>query len=218
MRRLILVGLFLAGLTGCYKSEWEAAKTENEKLNSENSQLKAEIKKLMETAQYYFQDGQDYFAAKEFDKAIPSFEAVISKFPNDPLVASATKSLAIAQKAQASEIVRKQRAEAAAQRAREQEMALTGEPIDYAVFFAKSHTGLPIGKRYRFDACLATDPPCLYRHSEGQYHTDQGICGLNMDFDDQAEYERWLQTGREYCGNIVASMNWDGTIAIHRLH
>ncbi len=214
MKRLTALVICLAAFSGCYKKEMEAAQAEKAQLAAENTQLKAEVQKLKETAQYHFQQGQDFLSGDNFDSAIASFRLVTDKYPNDPLVAAANKSIAAATQKKAAAAEQKRREEAAAARAREKEMAESGEPVDYGRFYAKSRTGLTVGKRYGFHACLSTTP-CL---QESQYGTGQVICSLNMDFDNQAEYERWLESGQKHCGTIVASMNWGGSITVHRLH
>ncbi len=123
MKKIILL-CCVVGLTGCYKSEWEAAKAESEqaksqgtqlqselgKANRENDQLKAdlaqskaEIAKLEETAQYHFQKGQENLKTGQYAEAVESFKTVIARFPNDRLVIPAQKSLMSAQKIFAAE-------------------------------------------------------------------------------------------------------------------
>ncbi len=92
--------------------------------------------------------------------------------------------------------------------------AMAGERIDYGLFYAKSHTGLVLNKRYRFTACLSTTP-CL---SEGAMGGNQKLCPVIMSFDDVSEYENWLRDGADHCGTIVASMTSQGRVAVHRLH
>jgi len=89
-----------------------------------------------------------------------------------------------------------------------------GEPIEYNVFYAKAgSTGLPIGKRYRFEANiyygLTLDSP--YTHGAGR--TLQGKAA----FDDPTQYERFLQGNDSTTHEIVASMSADGDILIHRI-
>jgi len=93
-------------------------------------------------------------------------------------------------------------------------IARTGEPIGYGQFYAKTITGMTIGKRYRFKACLS-QTPCL-GNSSGD--SSQLVCSLDMSsFDDKSEHMKWLETGNNYCGEIVAEMMYSGQISILRL-
>lgn len=92
--------------------------------------------------------------------------------------------------------------------------ALDGEQIDYPTFFAKVHTGLPVGKRYRFYAILSHN---LCIKSDRTYSSHLW-CGARADFDNQAEYESLLRGTDDVSGTIVASMGADGTINIHSFH
>jgi len=89
-----------------------------------------------------------------------------------------------------------------------------GEPIEYNIFYAKAgSTGLPIGKRYRFEANiyygLTLDSP----YTRGAGRTLQGKAA----FDDPTQYERFLQGNDSTTHEIVASMSADGDILIHRI-
>jgi hypothetical protein len=93
----------------------------------------------------------------------------------------------------------------------ERQQAVLGTPIDYPTFFAKIHTGLPIEKRYRFNAVLSHDL-CIMSDSTSASHL---FCGTRADFDSQAEYESLLRGNDRPSGTIVASMGADGTVNIH---
>jgi len=213
MKHLFLFCACVFALGGCYKDDWEAVVADNHKLSAENYQLKSEIYKLQETAQFNLQKGQESLANGKYDAAVEYFLNVMNKYPGDPLVPHAKKSLAAAKQKHAAEVARQKREKELAAKAREKEMAESGEPVDYGKFYAKSSTGLRVGKRYRFQACLTNDTPCL----RNSYGLTQYICSLNMEFDSRDDYERWLQTGREHCGTIVASMGWNGRVSVHRL-
>lgn len=212
MQRIIQGWLFTAliavFLSGCNNSEIE-------NLKKENGVLKAEIQKLKETADFHFKSGQDHLAAQDFESAVKSFETVVNKYPNDPLAGSAKESLKKAEEAWKEQKKRLAEQEQAAKAAAENEVAESGEEIGYGAFYAKSITGLTIGKRYRFHACLSAASSCVINISMS---VDQNICDIEPEFDDQSEYEAWLSNGTKYCGPIVASMRYGGTIGIHRLH
>jgi hypothetical protein len=89
-----------------------------------------------------------------------------------------------------------------------------GEQIDYPTFFAKSRTGLPIGKRYRFYAILSQN---LCIKSDSTYNSHL-CCDTRAAFDNQAEYESLLRGTDNVSGTIVASMGADGIINIHSFH
>ena len=93
---------------------------------------------------------------------------------------------------------------------REQDPAY-GEHINYTAFFAKAHTGLPIGKRYRFDAILSQSL-CI---KSNRTYNSQLLCGTRADFDNRLQYELLLSGPDNVSGTIVASMAADGTIDIH---
>lgn len=197
-----------AALSGCGDDELE-------RLKQENAALKAEVTALKQTAQYHYQRGQDLLAKEDWAAAEEAFKTVLAKFPKDPLVPEATKALAKATEGRkATEelmaAIEKDHAEA---RAREE--AQSGEEMEYATFYAKSRTGLPVGKRYRFDACLSSDASCIDARSE---FVNQMICGIATDFDDPSELEAALSEGRRTCGPMVASMSSSGTVRLHRLH
>jgi hypothetical protein len=97
------------------------------------------------------------------------------------------------------------------QQEQERQQAVYGEQIDYPTFFAKIHTGLPIGKRYRFNAILSHDL-CLKSDMTTGSHL---FCGTRADFDNQAEYESLLRGPDNVSGTIIASMGADGTVNIH---
>ena len=201
-------------LTGCNESELKSLNDENLKLKKEIATLEIEIKKLHETAEYHFRLGQDYLSSDNWDSAIESFNTVIKKYPNDSLVTPARKSLIEAEGKRQAYQEKAAEEERVQNEEREKEIAKSGEEIYYGDFYAKSRTGLTIGKRFKFSACM-NQTPCL-RNPDAL--VDQTICSIEPQFDDQAEYEHWLGTGEKYCGNIVASMLWGGTIAVHRLH
>ena len=95
----------------------------------------------------------------------------------------------------------------------ERQQAVMGTPIDYMSFYAKSHTGLPVGQRYSFCAVLNHD---LCISSDSQFNDN--LCGTRADFDNQAEYESLLRRTDKASGTIVASVGADGTINIHSFH
>lgn len=215
MRSLGLVLVAALALAGCNSSEVEALKKENGALKAEVETLKATVAEFKKTADFYFKSGQDSVAAKNWDAAIYSFDTVIKKYPNDPLVGPAKKALEAAEKARQEYRLVAAQQEEQRKAAVEKENAAVGEEIDYETFYAKSKTGLPLGKRYRFEACLSSSVSCLDNTSE---FVNQTICGLEPEFDDEAEYEAVLREGRRQCGTVVASMRYGGTIGIHRLH
>lgn len=97
----------------------------------------------------------------------------------------------------------------------DKETAMAGEPIEYEKFYAMTEIGMPVGKRYRFYACLDV-PSYLYSADDSK---SQSIVSLDMSaFDDVEEYRRWLEGGKKHCGWIVAAMTARGKIGIFRLH
>jgi len=115
MKKIIFLAVLGATLTGCYKKELESANAENNQLSSEIENLKSEITKLTaentrlkETAQYFYQQGKNNLEASKFAEAITAFNTVVDRFPADPLVPLAKKSLVIATKAQAEEVRKKE--------------------------------------------------------------------------------------------------------------
>lgn len=214
MRVLFVIFLSLL-LSGCNESEVNALKERNQDLRDEITSLKEQIELLQQTADFHFKQGKDYIKQKKFDAAIDSFNTVIEKYPNDLLVASAKIAVEEASKARDEQIAKEVEVKRAEAMAHEKETAKSGEATSYENFYAKSKTGLNIGKRYRFDACLSSAGDCIYSISENM---GQMICGIEPEFDDPSEYEAALRGGTKYCSTIVASMRYGGIIGIHRLH
>lgn len=200
-----VIGLLV---TGCGSEEIE-------RLKQENIALRAEVAALKQTAQFHYQRGQDHLAKQEWAEATGAFETVIAKYPTDSLVAASTAALAQAKAGGAAAEARQAEQERREREAAAREVAESGEEMDYATFYAKSRTGLPVGKRFRFDACLNSDATCIDARSE---FVNQMICGIATDFDDSTELEAALSEGRRQCGPIVASMSYSGTVRVHRLH
>lgn len=213
MRSFLKAILLPAILASCHGSEVEGLKAENARLRSEMAKLESENKTLKATADYHFRVGQDYLASKDWGAAITSFQTVLDKYPNDSLVGPSRESLAQAEQARNTERARRAEEERVANADREKEMAESGGPIAYGAFYAKSKTGLTVGKRYRFSACLDQ-----YLFISSREPGVRQSIGIVAQFDDRSEYERWLSSGKDHCGTIVASMLWDGHIAVHRLH
>ena len=178
---------------------------------------------MIETADYYYQHGIDLQSSGNLTDAQAAFEAVVAKFPMSNLVRSAQEHLtavnAAIEKAEVdryAEMERQQtdRLEAQRRQAEEKEKLTReqGEPIEYSVFYAKAlSTGLPAGKRYRFraevDHHLILDLP-------GGGH------GLHSSaaFDDEAQYEQFLQGPDRQTRTIVVSMGDNGRgVQIHRI-
>jgi hypothetical protein len=223
MKKLLSVSFTILLLSGCYKSDWESAKTENNQLKYRINQLETEVMKLKETAQYHFQQGQDKLFAKKYSEAIIYFKTVINKYPNDPLATNSKRALAIAQEQESYEIQQKKEAESMAAISKEKEIAESGEPIEYSKFFAKKGSGgLIVGKRYRFRACLAISNNCLTEETISKnVLKSQRICVADMRyFDNKSEHEKWLEGGNDYCGYIVAGLviGNGSIISIFRLH
>jgi cell division protein FtsB len=198
-----------------------AEKARNAELQSKVASLEQEVAALKETADYYFQSGVDQQSAGNLQEAKTAFEAVVARFPTSSLVGSAQQRLtavneAIA-KAEADRYAEMQRrAEEKEKQAREQ-----GEPIDYSLFYAKAKsTGLPIGKRFRFrakinhDLHLSVDSLSL----AGMASLDKLFVYTHAAFDDEAQYERFLQGPDNWpTHTIVASMGYNGRVQIHRI-
>jgi hypothetical protein len=189
-----------------------AERTHSVELQNTVSSLVQEVATLKETADYYFQNGVTLQAAGNLQEAKTAFEAVVAKFPTSNLVGSAQQRLAAV-----SEAIAKAEADKAAEAQRQRaelakQVEEEGEWVDYKVFYAKAlSTGLPIDKRYRFVArvshLLILDLP------------NQGF-GLHSSaaFDDEAQYERFLQGSDDRLRTVVASMGSNGTgIQIHRI-
>ena len=94
----------------------------------------------------------------------------------------------------------------------------SGEPISYAQFYAKARTSMHPGKRYRFQASL-NQFGCL---DTIDHSGNQALCSVDMSlFDDNTEQVKWLESGVDYKGEVVAEMVYasggGGIIAINRL-
>lgn len=206
--------LLTIALVGCQGSEVDQLKTENVRLRSEVDKLTAENMQLKATAEYHFRLGRDYLSSNQFDSAIAAFQTVIDKYPQDSLVGPARESLIHAEKERNAERDKRNEEARAVEEARDREVADSGEPVDFGVFYAKSKTGMQVGKRYRFRACL-NQIPCV---NSAEHGVSQSICSVDPQFDDVSEYERWLSSGQSHCGTIVAAMQYGGSIGVYRLH
>jgi tetratricopeptide (TPR) repeat protein len=205
MQKIFLVIALLALISGCNEAELKTLREENAQLRSKIEVLIEENRKLKETAEFHFQTGQEYMQSKNWESAASEFQTVLDKYPNDPLNEYAKSMLSKAKDAISEE-----------QAKQAKELAESGEPIDYGLFYAKSKTGMNVDKRYRFVACI-NQIPC-FNSSDPSIRTRQNICSVSPQFDDPSEYERWLSGGQEYCGEMVAGMQWGGRIAVYRLH
>lgn len=215
MKKLTFIAAAVFALTGCNEAEIAALKTENTGLKNEVQTLKVEVSKLQETADFHFKNGQDFLASKDWESAVKSFDTVIRKYPNSPLLTSAKTSLEVAESARQASLKEAEEREREARAASERETAENGEVISYGSFFAKYKTGITAGKRYKFTACYSTASSCVISPSMS---VDQNICDITPQFDDKSEYQNWLSEGSKYCGPIVASVLYPGELAIHRLH
>lgn len=192
-------------LLGCNDAEIKFLKEENATLKVQIKALAEENKKLKETAEYHFKSGQDHMMSGDWKSAAAEFQIVIDKYPNDPLTENSKSMLLQANSAIADEVAR-----------HEKELSERGEPIEYGEFYAKTKTGMPIGKRYRFTACI-NQIPCI-NSQDPSIRSKQSVCSVSPEFDDPDEYASFLSEGRQYCGEIVAGMQWGGTVAVYRLH
>lgn len=215
MRALNFFAAIVFALAGCNGAEIEALKKENAGLKDEVKSLQVEVNRLQETAENQFKQGQDYLASKDWGLAIRSFNLVITKYPNDPLVSHAKIALMAAEASQQAYLKENEERERVAREASERAAAQNGENIAYGEFYAKLRTGITVGKRYRFDACYSAASSCVIHQSMS---VDQAICDIAPQFDDPSEYRNWLSAGQKYCGPIVASALHGGTLAMHRLH
>lgn len=217
--RVSLAVLVILGLLGWVFSAKDMLvnpfQQENSALAEKNKKLEEEIKKLKETAQYHYQNGIDKLDAYDYQGAAESFKTVIDKYPNDPLVVISKRHLAMTEKLQEAVMVEQKNAEAMTNALIQKEAASAGEYVDYGEFYAIAKTGMKIGKRYRFNACL-NNTPCL---SSIDSKKRQVLCSLDVStFDDGVEYKQHLASGYEHCGAIVAGMMYPGEISIFRLH
>lgn len=215
MRTLILYAVIAFTLAGCNRTEIDALKNENSGLKNEVKSLQAEVNRLQDTAENRFKQGQEYLASKDWALAIRSFNIVITKYPNDPLSSLAKTALMTAESLQKTYLKEVEESERDARAAAEKAIAEEGESIAYGDFYALLRTGIKVGKRYKFDACYSTASSCVINRSMS---VDQNICDIEPRFDDPSEYSSWLSAGTKYCGPIVASALWGGTVAMHRLH
>jgi cell division protein FtsB len=193
-----------------------AEKAHNTILQNKITSLEQEVATLKETADYYFQNGVNLQAAGNLQEAKTAFEAVVGKFPTSNLVGSAKERLtavneAIA-KAEADRLAEAQRQQAEQEKLTREE----GEPIDYSLFYAKAKsTGLPIGKRFRFEAEIRHDLHLAEAYG-GSPSIVKELWGAVAEFDDESQHEHFLQ-GPDYQTRTVASMGADGNIKIHRI-
>ena len=202
-----IFGLCLWLLRGCYQSEWDRLRAENDRLEDENRRLK-------EGAQLADQHCQDLLAQNQCAPAVP--KAVYKR-----KVAAVVPKVRVGRKFKRPAPALANRQQEAVQASAKREAPVVedepecgGEPIDYASFYNGVHTGLPVGKRFCFKACISRTP-CI-----GGLHdfNETVICNLKMDFDDQAEQEGWVKTKKIYCGQIVGSYIDKAGVSIHRLH
>jgi hypothetical protein len=154
-------------------------------------------------ADYFYGMGSYLQATGNLSGAKEAFEAVLAKFPASDVVDKAKQRLADVETAIASQ--------EQAKLAEEQE---NGTPIAYVDFYAKSHTGLEVGKRYRFRAAI-DQMLCLSDTPDDLTHIN---CGTEAAFDSDAEYEAFLRGPERVMGTIVASMSSGaGRIQIHKV-
>lgn len=213
--RIVAILCFFAIVSGCSNSELSAAKKENSALKEQVALLQAEMKKMKETADFVYKTGQEQLKANDWEGAAKSFEDVIRKYPNDPLVGAARTAHKEAVEMIERKAIEAAKAEEERAEANRREVAESGEEIEYASFYAKSQTGLPFGKRYRFIACVSSSGTCIENTSK---YGGQSICAVEPQFDDSAEYENFLRAGQPQCGVVVVSLLHGGRLAMHRLH
>jgi len=204
MFRVIVMVFACLTIVGCNRSEIDKLQQENVQLKEQVQTLQTEIIKLKETADFYFQSGVDNFNSKNYGVAEENFQNVVEKYPNSPIVKNAREYL-----------VKTKRMIAEERRKKEEIERLQGTPIDYVTFYSKANGGgLPIGKRYRFEADI--DDHLFLRSIYGKKPL---FC--DKAFDDISQLENFLKEpkgGSEYIfKTIVASMGWNGRICIHRI-
>lgn len=191
-----------------------AEKARSTELQNKVESLEQEVTALKETADYYFQKGVDQQSAGNFQDAKTAFEAVVAKFPTSNLVGSAHQRLTAV-----NEAIAKADADRLAQMQRQQEeqeklAQEQGEPIEYTVFYGRANNGsLPIGKRFRFRAKVFHNL-ALFKPEDGD-NLDLQLYGIDAAFDDEAQYERFLQGPDKQTRTIVASKGSDGRFKIH---
>ena len=203
---IFAVCLFL--LKGCYQPEWDRLKAENARLEDENRRLKDEAQLADKRCEDLLAQNQCAPApAKPKPKKKKKVAAVLPKLRAST---KAARRMAVVAKRQDEAV----QAAAKKEMPVEDEPECGGEPIDYSSFYAGVRTGLPVGKRFCFKACISMTP-CL-----GGLHdfNEAVICRIKLDLDDQAEQEGWVKTKKVYCGQIVGSFNDKGGVSIHRLH
>lgn len=215
MKRTALLLALLLPAFGCDRSRELKLEADLAAANQKVKALEAEVAKLKETGQYHFQLGKGSLAGKKYVEAVSEFQTVVDRFPADPLVPHAKALLAEAQKGLAAELKKRAAEESAARLARAAKEAEEGEPIPYASFYARMNKDLPVGKRYRFTACMSAQPHCLSEHNASR---DNQTCSVYGEFDDEREYDAFTEGGKDYCGPVVAGMTYSGQIAVYRLH
>jgi len=78
---------------GCSQKELNDLRSENQQLKTKIQGLEQEITTLKETADYHYQRGINLFSSGKYFEAKTEFITVIEKYPDCPLVNSATQQL-----------------------------------------------------------------------------------------------------------------------------
>jgi tetratricopeptide (TPR) repeat protein len=202
---VFFIGLYLIG---CSRKELN-------ELRAENKELKAEIAELKETAQDYYQQGVYQVSLGKYDNAKDDFQTVIDMFPTSPLVSHAKEqmnkiALVITQNE------REQKIDEIKERQKQKQVErMQGTPMDFMTYYTKSELkGLPIGKRYRFEAWLSGN---VLRANEGL--SGYFIMG-KWDIDDDnilraEEYMKQNVVNEKHM--IVVSIDESGHTHIHRI-
>lgn len=204
-------------LSGCNSQKVANLENENKTLKDKISVLEIENSKLKESAEFHYKTGIDYLNSANWPQAITEFNEVIQKFPQSALVANAQNGYAKANANILAEEKARKIAEVKEKRAKEESERLAGTPMDYATFYAKANGGgLPVGKRYKFSACVYRGTLCI---DLAEDNFDKHECRTIADFDSTRTLENFRAApGRCGCGTITASMGYEGRVHIHRIN
>ena len=205
---LLIFGICLFFLKGCYDAQWD-------QLKGENDRLTAEIQALKEQAQLAEQRCEALLAQRACEPAPqPPKRVARAVLPKPKWRPKPRTAVVASRRAESAPPVMAAAQKKEAPPPPEDDDYCGGDSVDYETFSAGVHVSLPVGKRYCFKACISMTP-CL-----GGNHQFNGtvICSIKLDFDDPAEEEGWIKTKKVYCGQIVASANDRGGVSIHRLH